>query len=461
MTNHVLYYVQAEVLVPFFVNLANNLYKHDHIRPYLLSLLPSDRLYLEKNTPHVYPKYLETIDQIDSSLCPLTPHEIEDACRFMLKKHGGKPSVWHRRLKKVAVYVDELIQTELIDCVVIWNGQDFIGKAITLIARRLGIRTLFLENGYFPNTLQLDPQGVNSASSMNSLPFDVIKHGAMYEVNLADLSAGSYKVEDVKHAGIIERLQLGIKRIADPYYYRRFPELAGGSRVKSALLQLRRKFLSIDQPQLPERFVLIALQVHDDTQILLNSPLFQSLPKFVESVRHHVSTALGNDMTIVVKEHPEDVFRADYKKLRKQYPDLVWIRKSDISKLLHKASLVCVINSSVGLQAIALGKPVVVYGQAFYARPEIAYPVHSLADAPGIIQQAFEKGTHDKAFHIQNFIQYLEQHLFIQCRWRQPGPDEMARICSAVKSHVQAVTGKSSAPPVATRGHRPNTVASH
>ena len=465
MNKSILYYVQAEVFVPFFLQVANNLYKYDQMKPYLVSFLPRDHRYLSNNSTHVFPRHLLTIEQMALNMSPLSSSQVHQACSFMIQKHGGKPSHWYHRLQKISAYIHTLIQTERIQSIVIWNGQDFIGRAISIIAQMHQLPCIYLENGYFPNTLQMDRYGVNQAAEVTQLTFKAIREQSE-KVILKDDKTNKphklrYKLIQIKPLNRQEQLKCFLQRILSKHYYSVYPEQRGSSSIQQTVLRIKRRFVLKDSRTLPSQFVLIALQVHDDTQVLLNSPLYNDVSKFITDVYAHIRQALGKDIAIVVKEHPEDVGRVSYQPIRQQYPDILWLRKSPIEPVLQKAKLVCVINSSVGLQAIALNKPVIVYGASLYSNEAIAYPITHTDQAVSAIQTAWDELPQQHLFNRQLYVKYLKNHLFVAGQWKNLQQEALVNVCQRMKSLLNSTAVQSCSPLNGTHDHRPNTKAVH
>ena len=158
---------------------------------------------------------------------------------------------------------------------VVWNGQDHIGQVISILCRRSGIPVVYLENGYFANTLQADLGGVNASATLASLDFDAVLAQAQGRGDTAvvDKTAPSLNLRP------LTRTQLAAIALAhrtNLSYYGHYPEQRGFSRIKSWKIKRRRAAIANDQAKLPAQFAFIPLQVHDDTQVLLNSRLVHS-----------------------------------------------------------------------------------------------------------------------------------------------------------------------------------------
>jgi capsule polysaccharide modification protein KpsS len=421
-----LFLVQTDGFIPFLLHLARYL-RSRGCDVHFAAFLPRENLWLRKNGIRPVPDDVYALKRQPLREDLLEPGEIDRILGFARRKTGGELPVWRRRLLRVAAVLDEALDARRIDAVLIWNGDDYIGKALGLLARRRGIPTVFAENGYFPNTLQFDRQGVNVNSSITGLAFDEIARALeMSPMRQAGADSSPTGSADVVPLGWTDYLRCFVARKADPGYYRHFPEHRGASWFTGQWLKLRRRLIPMDKATLPDRFAFIPFQVHDDTQILLNSRLFDSMEAFFEFCHSAIRRNFGPDFPIVVKEHPEDLGRRSYARLRARYPDVLWLRKFSIDELLDKAACVFVVNSSVGLQALQRGRPTVVFGESFYTKDEIVFRVTDLASADGVIARARDGVSPQRRARIDTFIRFLNERYFVAGGWRKPTPAGIA-----------------------------------
>ena len=267
--------------------------------------------------------------------------------------------------------------------------------------------------------MQADRQGVNLAASVAKLTFDEIKYLQSSQNNLiSNLSEMKIKISEITS---LSSTQLAInfaKRVLNPHYYKRYPELKGSSWLKLKLLQNKRKKIPFDKVDLPKEFAFIPLQVHDDTQILLNSPLFNNPKDFLHHCYRSIRETLGKSYPIVVKEHPEDIYSYDYIDIRQQYPDIIWLRKYDIDEIVKKCSFIMVINSSVGLQAIKEYKKVIVFGDSLYSRNEICYHIKDKLETPARLLEVTSTSLNSKKQDIDIYLSFIENSYFFNGSWR-------------------------------------------
>jgi capsule polysaccharide modification protein KpsS len=437
-------FVLADMFVPLMLSTGNCLeHQHGHQVRYL-NFLPHDHKLLAKNTGQLYPRDLETLDGSRHEADILfSEDEVKEMVSFMQTKHGGSLIEWHDRVNTVARYVNRFLEEQQPELFVVWNGQDHIGQVISILCRRSGIPVVYLENGYFANTLQADLGGVNASATLASLDFDAVLAQAQGRGDTAvvDKTAPSLNLRP------LTRTQLAAIALAhrtNLSYYGHYPEQRGFSRIKSWKIKRRRAAIANDQAKLPAQFAFIPLQVHDDTQVLLNSRLVHSVEEFFETVHAAIRRTCGPDYPIIVKEHPEDLGRYDYSQLRQKYPDVLWLRKFDVELLLDRATMVFVINSSVGLQAVRRKTPTVVLGESFYSKPEIAFVVNNLDQLDATVQRAKAGVDEIMSAHIDAFLDALDRILFVKGTWKYPaclqaGPALAARLLALYEQSMQKV----------------------
>lgn len=286
-----------------------------------------------------------------------------------------------------------------IDVIIFWNDID-IGH---LVASENDIETLYMENGYLPDTIQLSTEGVNRNASFADFSYEEV-------LNATPLWIPEHKVEtDVKP---IEPLDLDskIKALARTRGNRGNLVWTVRHELKKQVASVRRQFVNEGDSTLPGQYVFIPLQVHDDTQILYNSPYVDDMYEFVDLV-HDAVDLLEEDISIVVKEHPADIGRIDYTDLRRQYPDTVWLRDYSIEEVIENARAVVTINSSVGMQALDRYVPVVTVGDSFYdGNPFVDHP-RSPEEVPKALKQALSKHLDESS--VDSYLEAFEERLFV------------------------------------------------
>ncbi|SDD79108.1 hypothetical protein [Sporomusa acidovorans] len=310
---------------------------------------------------------------------------------YLLKKHA----------LSIADKVNNYMQFHSIDLVCMWNGARVPLAVTGYIAKLMGIRTLYFENGVLPNTTTIDSKGVNFGNSLVGLPLTFWESVTIDQAKLQLLTTQSLNVR--------EKRQNKSK----------FTKL-------SSLLNRREICNKIS---LPENYIFVPFQVHDDTQVLLFSPRIMTMEQLLKYVCHAVeqfNQKTTVPLRIVVKEHPSDYSRVDYTELRRQYRECNVVFANDYltEDLIKQSKGVITLNSSVGIEALLYHKPVITLGNAFYNIPGLVTNVtdpNTLAEYLDVIDKPVNINL------INKFLYYLRYMYLTEGSWRNP--DERHFAC--------------------------------
>jgi len=307
----------------------------------------------------------------------------------------------------IRFFYDYIIKNN-IDLVCVWNGTLVPLASAVRVAAKLGRKTLYFENGYLPNTTTVDPCGVNYCNSL------VGKQRSFYD--LIEIDQGKMSK--------FHETPIGIRTLKSKWYH---GFLKRGPRGQP------------EQIELPKRYIFLPFQVHDDTQVLLHSPviktMFQLMDYAVQIVELY-NRQSGDCLQIVVKEHPSDFGRIDYSRLKEKYRDskVIFSRYYPTPDLIKNACGVMTINSSVGIESLLYHKQIFTIGKVFYNVEGLVHSINSLhpKDAVDIIGKINER-TDDVL--IDKFLYFLRYEYLAEGSWRQPSPEHLA----AVKAKIVAV----------------------
>ncbi|SNY37263.1 capsular polysaccharide export protein [Pseudooceanicola antarcticus] len=198
------------------------------------------------------------------------------------------------------------------EVVVIYNGSVFPESVLEAASR--GRRRVFVEAGFFPNSLQLDPKGLNGA---NSVP-------------------------------------------RNPDFYLETPEDFAAEGLPAAVNNRASK-LPEEEVSLSPGYVFVPFQVPSDMQVMAHSPWVRSMEQFLDVVCE--AAERNPDDTFVIKEHPS--FRHSVRDLR-SHPRVIFANGNVTSELVRDARAVITLNSTVGIEALLMGKQVITLGEACY-----------------------------------------------------------------------------------------------
>ena len=149
--------------------------------------------------------------------------------------------------------------------------------------------------------------------------------------------------------------------------------------------------------------VVYPLQYEPEASLLYFAPDFVSQVAFVETILR----SLPDDHILWVKEHPNQfgaLGERHWREMRRRYENLRLIQgRESVRELIRKSALVVAISSSAGMDALAIGRRVVVAGQVFYRHMTGALPVSSAAEIAAIVNDPSNYGP------IDNFDKNIEE----------------------------------------------------
>ena len=149
-----------------------------------------------------------------------------------------------------------------------------------------------------------------------------------------------------------------------------------------------KKFFDIkkeeDLKNLPQNFILFALQVTPETSINSLEPYFIDQVRAIDLIRLN----MPNGFYLVVKEHPsmKGLRKTSfYKELRKKAGIILVSPDVDTKALIEKAKLIATITGTIGFEAWMMDKPALLFGPSFFSHLVYRY------DSYRNFKQALEK----------------------------------------------------------------------
>ncbi len=267
------------------------------------------------------------------------------------------------------------------------NGAGYRQAPVIDWCKQQGVSIAYIENGFLPSTIQLDGRGVNCNNSMPR-------------------NAGFYM-------GFVSKR----KNSPDKTLVQRQPKI------------IQSEFYDIE---LPKKYYFVPFQVPTDTQVLLNSPWIRSMEEFYEVLEKSIEF-LPDGFKFVIKEHPSSSIRLnDYYNRN----DLIIFANSHSTQSLIENSIgVITLNSTVGIESILLGKPVITLGDACYNIDKLVYHAEN-ADVLNFIISEPDKITHSKIL-ADNFIDWLDQVYLIPGKLRDFESSDSS--CLKVKERIEEI----------------------
>jgi capsular polysaccharide export protein len=300
--------------------------------------------------------------------CKVTPNQTAwkavqgniDRKRIRIPAFFGNPIIkavyGHIKAGQAAMLRETLIAELAVtdpDLVIIYNGSLYPESVLSNVT--IGRKRVFVESGFFPNTLQIDPNGLNAA---NSVPRDP----AFYLTSETDFAA----------AGLPENVITRVSKISD-------------------------KGIVYLEPG----YVFVPFQVPSDMQVTLHSPWVRDMEQFLDLV---IAAADRNpEETFVIKEHPS--FKRSVKGIRPTHPRVIFANGNVTSHLIKNARSVMTLNSTVGIEGILFDKPVITLADAYYNIEGLVFHVTDVSQLDRSLQET-HGWSHNQNLRRQ-FLGYL------------------------------------------------------
>ncbi|MGZ5785139.1 MAG: capsular polysaccharide export protein, LipB/KpsS family [Ramlibacter sp.] len=302
-----------------------------------------------------------------------------------------EPIRFTREVQEWPAFFSNLATQLEIDCVVLFGQSRQYHQDAIAIARARGIAVIVMEEGYFRpgfGTMELD--GVNGYSSTlyrYTWQTDVMGNAVSESDDLGirpDISPWHFQKmawHAATHYAALWRHRSSYPdyvhhRGEDPFHYAAYWMRSWMRKIVRRGPQLR---LQAKLFEGGPTYFMVPLQLDGDSQLVYHST-FGKNPEFISEVllsfaRHAPAAAL-----LVFKEHPHSRGGPGYEKLvRRIARDLGvedrirYMVEGDTPALAEHSAGVVVINSTVGLQALERGVPLMVMGDALYDQPKLTF----------------------------------------------------------------------------------------
>lgn len=267
-------------------------------------------------------------------------------------------------------------------------GSETMRTAAHLIALDRGIETLFLFYTIFPRPLRLYSNTMHApiVAEEDLRPLAPEERAEAEEFverfTAADTPIRAYREPRV-HAGTLRafagHVWSKLTSDRDNEYLRPERFVANYVREKSRAAVARRMYEPLGDS--PRPFVYFPLHVTDDYKIKRVIPHCVDQAAIIELV----ASSLPQGVDLVLKEHPMSIGRNPLRLLRRltRAGNVRLVDPYTSShELIRRARAIAVISSTVGLEALLHGRPVMTVGQPFYAGYGVTVDVDSFREIP-------------------------------------------------------------------------------
>jgi capsular polysaccharide export protein len=324
--------------------------------------------------------------------------------------NGGDQLFWRHsgalrytgRPEALADWLRELMKRQRIDAVVLFGQMRPVHCVAREVALELGVGIFVFEEGYLrPNYVTIERRGVNALSRLprsanfyadQPLPRHPAPQPTAQNIRRTALIAAAYGM-----AALVMRPwyrhqthHRSLNPVTEPLRWAR-------SYVRHLRYQLSERgwHARLTSPDQSKRWFLVPLQVQSDSQITHHSP-YTSIEAFISDVMASFARHAPGDVALVIKHHPMDRAYSDYRRhIHREAQRLnighrvVYLHDQHLPTLLDHTRGVITINSTVGLQALHHGAPVITLGDAVYSMPGLVHsgPLDTFWQEPGQVNQ--------------------------------------------------------------------------
>jgi capsular polysaccharide export protein len=248
------------------------------------------------------------------------------------------------------------INNKNISCAIIYNGSKYKQLIASLVINHTDNKVFYIERGCYPNTTAIDPKGVNYNNSLSRNTDFFLKY---YQQ--------SYKIQQY---------------IADKNY------------------NINTK----------NKYIFIPFQVNTDSQIIKFSPWIENmhyLVKIIDSLLPYIPLQYN----VIFKTHPKcpESIAGGYDNLINKYKNhsrIGFRNDTNTDDLIKNASIVCTINSTVGIESLIKYKKVITLGQAFYNIKGLVYNADNKQELKELFTKIDDLKINQKL--ITSFLYYLQ-----------------------------------------------------
>lgn len=295
----------------------------------------------------------------------------------------GSVTYWSRYFcRKAAYYVQWLDRVwAQLDCeaVLMFNGVQYYERITADKFREEGKKTVYLENGLFPQTAQLDLGGTNAFSEITEFADEALAAGVSTEQldQFIHYLRDSYcELKNEPPSDLLATYQLSNSRkilavcrffMTDCLFV--FHELAAKAPFFLKRLLGRASHGAESSAVLPDSYLFFPLQVSADSQLLVHADC-GSLEETIRMVYAELKK-VDPHCHLVIKEHPLER-NVSYERLKSELKDICWVTDIPLRTIISNAKCVVTFNSSVGLQSLIFEKPVICLGRSLYSRKGLA-----------------------------------------------------------------------------------------
>jgi len=167
----------------------------------------------------------------------------------------------------------------------------------------------------------------------------------------------------------------------------------------------------------------------------VHSPLYGNRLEEAIADVHRALQEVAPELPLVIKLHPADRRKSDYDPVVRAYPKIIWVGSGDVCKILMWSRLVITVNSTVGIEGLIFGKPVVVLGRSFYGLDGLVHPVRARAELPEVLRTASNNPLDARL--VEQYLLFLYFIALTRGHWRDYSPESLRRVATRIISIIE------------------------
>lgn len=315
--------------------------------------------------------------------------------------------------------------------IIFWNWLNSLEYEISKI---LWVKVVCIENWYIPNSFQVWLWWVNALSHIRWKSLDELKD---ILDNLWNYSKKlEYKFTNLVTINPYVKYLCGVERLF-LFGYQGFYKLIS-FHLKEIYFTFRLKKLLKSRIKIEEdqyenmkksKNIFLVFQVHDDTQIFINSDLQSSLDiiKVYENMK-----ALFPWYNLFAKIHPKDIWRFNYEKTLNE-KGIPYFYTGKIEKYIEISDFIFLINSSVWYQSLLQWKKVISFWRTLYNM--IPWNFEFYDSRVRDIRLFISENINNAA--LMQYIDTISKLSFVGWTWENFTKDSIASICKQILYYDQ------------------------
>jgi hypothetical protein len=314
-----------------------------------------------------------------------------------------------RKLRRYLAATESALETVLREAkgsvVLVQELGGFLSNVASFYAaRRRGLDCVFMEPSFFRGRLFIirnsfgapEIVGPRSTAASEAVVRYLQKAEAQQQVVIPTKDAHHYrgplaKLTDVRN---VRRL---VEKTLDKHLFGKKEEFAHirGHVARHVRMLANAALLARHYSKLPgaeRRYVYYPLHVPADVALTIRSPQYLDQYALID----FLARAVPQSHEVFIKEHPALIGAASRRRIDELLGTRDNVRLLDPRinnyEVLRRADAVVTVNSKSGAEALLLGRPVLVLGDAFYARCELVERVSSLGELPMTLNRVLREG---------------------------------------------------------------------